>query len=642
MKRFVLGTLFLTFIFAPSLKAQKEQSTVAWINDQPISSEEFLYAFKKNRANNTPVTEDSLFNYLEQYLNFKLKVLEAEKIGLDTTQKFLSEFNTYTREIQKPYLQNPKQENDLIVEAYERLQWEIRAAHILVRIPKSNLPKDTLEAYNQIQSIRNQILQGADFGEMAKKNSQDGSASVGGDLGYFTGFSMVYPFESAAFQTEKGKVSEIVRSQFGYHLVKVLDRRRARGRVKTSHIFINASNKSDTRAKQLIQKAYDSLQNGGDWRAICATYSEDSRSRLSGGTLPFYGVGQFPEPLLDAAFELKEPSQYSKPIKSNFGWHILKLEEKEPIKSLSELKPDIINKIRRSGRNRLDKEGLIRKLKTENGFRLNKQQLDAIITNFTRAGINDVNSPDNTLFQIGDVHRTVNDFILFVKARANPKGIYSEQEAWQLYQEFENDQIVSYEESLIPQKYPDHQHLLNEYRSGLLLFEIMEEEVWNKALSDSLGLQNFFDKNRKKYWRNEVANVYEITSEDENILNEISSTDNISTSIESLRLELEKLLGKQRYELLKIAKNRYEQDDLPIFAQNSWKSTTLITDTHNLKIYWIEEIIPAGYQELSEIKGLVISDYQDFLEEEWVEKLRKNSKIKVNKKGIKALTNSID
>lgn len=633
----MLRILFLTIFIVPNiLSAYQSQIEVARINDEPIFSGEFLYAFNKNRTNETPVTQDTLLQYLDQFINFKLKVNAAHSLGIDTSAAFLNEFNTYSSQIKKPYLQNSNLNEELVEEAYNRLQYEINVSHILVRIPKSASPTDTLRIFNKIATIRKRAISGEDFTELARKNSEDDSAAAGGVLGYFTAFSMVYPFESAAYETEKGAISKIIRTQFGYHIIKVLDKRVARGRVKTAHIFITGSDKTPQGAKKIIQQAYDSLQNGGDWRTLCASFSEDANTKLKGGSLPFYGIGQFPEPLLNAGFKLDSVDQFSPPVKSRFGWHILKLEAKEPIKPLNEIRSDIVNNIKRSGRNQSDKGALIKKLKNENGFEQDTSLINNLINTLIQSDTITKRAQRSIIFKIGDTQVKDNDFIVYLLNQDQVEPARGNS-LWTLYQQFEYDELIKYEEALIPIKYPEHQYLINEYREGIMLFEIMESKVWNKAIEDSIGLAEFYKFHRENFPSNERAEVYIIEVDSIDIAAKISALAENVLNIEALNSVLAENLSVEEMALLKIAKRRFEQDELPIFAGNHWESGSIVADSTNSKLYWIDKIIPEGYYEFNEIKGLVISDYQDALDEDWIRALRKENKIKINKKAVSSL-----
>lgn len=633
--------ILLLFITANFVQAYQSEIEIASINDEPLFSGEFLYSFNKNRTYGTPVTEDTLTHYLQQFINFKLKVKEAQSFGIDTSANFLSEYNSYINQIKKPYLQNQSLDEELIKEAYYRLQSELNVAHILVRIPKSPSPSDTLSAFNKIATLRKRAISGEDFGALAKKNSEDGSASVSGELGYFTAFAMVYPFETAAYETEIGAISEIVKTQFGYHIIKVLDKREARGRLKTAHVFISESNKSPIRANELIQQAYDSLLNGGDWRAICATFSEDTNSNLKGGSLPFYGVGQFPEPLLNEGFKLDSVGQFSAPVKSKFGWHILKLEAKEPIKPLNEIRSTLANNVKRSGRNQSDKDVLIKKLKNENGFDQNADLVNNLINSLGLSDSISTRPIGTVIFNIGSDPIYDNDFINYLIKSSQEQSI-STNALWSLYKQFEYNELIKYEEALIPTKYPEHQYLINEYREGIMLFEIMENKVWNKAIEDSVGLIEYYENNRKNYPAKKRLEVYVIELESIDLKSKILALDVNSRTNTDVNSVLDENLSSQEMALLKIVKRRFEQDEIPILAKSSWKPRSFITDSTGSKIYWVDRIIPEGYFELNEIKGLVISDYQDALDQAWISRLRKNNKIKINKKAVSSLVVKLD
>lgn len=634
--------LLLILFIAPNLiQAFQGDIEVASINDEPIYSAEFLYAFNKNRNREIPITEDTLNHYLQQFINFKLKVKEAHSLGMDTSANFISEYNSYINQIKKPYLQNSDLDEELIKEAYNRLQYELNVAHILVRIPKSASPSDTLSAFNKITVLRNSAINDGDFAELARKNSEDGSASSGGVLGYFTAFAMVYPFESAAYQTPKGTVSEIVRTQFGYHIIKVLDKRAARGRVKTAHIFISESSKSSLKAKEIIRQAYDSLIHGGDWRTICATFSDDTNTKLTGGSLPFYGVGQFPEPLLNEAFQLDSVDQLSAPVKSKFGWHILKLEAKEPIKPLKEIRSDIANNVKRSGRNQSDKKALIKKLKNENGFVQETDFIKSFIDSLSQSDLIKTRPLSTMIFKIGSVQINDNDFINYLTKSGQTKSI-TNNALWSLYQQFEYNELINHEEALISTKYPEHQYLIDEYREGIMLFEIMENKVWNRAIEDSVGLNEFYEIHRKNYPANQRIEVHVIELDSVNMIPKILELTKNTRDIKMLNNVLDTNLSPEEKAMLKIVKRRFEQDEIPILTKSQWEPGSSVPDSLNSKIYWVDKIIPEGYYELDEIKGLVISDYQDALDETWIKKLRKRNKIKINKRAVSSLVVKLD
>lgn len=628
-----LVLLILGLYSAPVLAFQDNVS-VAKINGEPISKAEFLYAFQKNQTNKTPIVYDSLEKYLDQYIDFKLKVLAAKKLGIGSTPAFLEEYNGYISQIQKPYLQNPVSEESLILEVYDRLKYEVNASHILIRIDNESNPMDTLAAYDKTDSLRNEALNGADFALLARNNSQDGSAKNGGSLGWFTAMSMVYPFENGAYETPVGGISKIIRSQFGYHIIKVNDKRETKGRVKTSHIFLTKNGRSRESGNQLIKTIYDSIQNGGDWKELCKQYTDDSQTQLNGGSLPFSGSGQLPEEFLNVAYGLKNSGEIAPPLETSYGWHVIRLDAVEKRPSLEDLRLKISENIRRSGRNQLSPEVLVNKLKHENGFEQDLPLLQNTIAQIAAVGLPNLNLPklsEQSIFRIGEKEIPYSKFF---NSLGNANQI-TPASLWNRYKLFEREQIILHEDGLAPQKYPEYAFLLNEYREGLMLFEVMEKEVWNKAIEDSIGLKSFFNSNKENYTAPERASVWVIESANSENLDKVLSTFKWAKN-SSFESEMKAQLEPQVFSALKIAKRTYQREDLPNFAKN-WKEYTLFSQPSEKRVYAIEVIIPKGLYRLEEVKGQVMADYQNWLELEWLKALRKTNKIEIDTNVLKQI-----
>jgi peptidyl-prolyl cis-trans isomerase SurA len=631
--RFLL-ILICTSFYAFQASGFQKNDAVATINGNPITKGELIYAFKKNRPKNEKIQVDSLEKYLAQYINFKLKVLEAEKLGIDTTNTFKEEYEGYISQVQKPYMQNPVSELDLIQEAYDRMKYEINASHILIRINNANSPADTLQAYQKIDSVRNLALNEKAFEELAKKYSSDGSSKNGGSLGWFSSMAMVYPFESGAYNTPVGGISKIVRSQFGYHIIKVNDKREARGKVKTSHIFLTKNGRTVESGRQLIQNVYDSIQNGGDWKQLCIKYSEDTQTKQNGGALPFAGNGELPDEFLNGAHSIATAGTIGEPLETSYGWHIIRLDAKQGLPSFESLKDELSEKIRRSGRNQLDSEALIRKLKTENGFEQDFKILETTIEKAANVGLANLDLSvigSKVIFKIGKKAATYSEYFSSL-GNANQLDATA---LWSRYKVFERDEILKYEDSQATSKYPEFGYLMNEYKEGLMLFEIMEKEIWNEASEDSLGLSKFFEANIKNFPAPERGDFIVIETSNEALFNKIldSIQVNWDTDIEN---QIKSRLDPKELSALKIAKRTFERHELPNFDPN-WKEKEVQGDPSNLKIYSLQQIIEAGYYRLEEVKGLVISDYQDHLEQQWVKQLRSKNKIKIDHKILKQI-----
>jgi len=376
LTRFILPLLLLSSHVFCQADADKILMT---IHDRQISLDEFERIYKKNNSS-TALEQQTVEEYLDLFINFKLKVIEAEELGMDTTQRFIKEFNGYKQQLAKPYLSDTEEVDALVQEAFERAQKEINASHILIRSNAEAPPEDTLRAFNKAIEIRDRILAGEDFGTVAKATSDDPSAKTNaGVLGWFTVFRMVYPFENGAYQTEKGKLSWPVRTRFGYHLIKVNDIRPARGNVRVSHIMImtpeGMNDEQRTDAKKRIHMLYDSIQSGMDLAEIARNYSEDRGSAARDGELPWFGTGRMVAPFEDASFALANIGDISEPIQTSFGWHIIKLLEQKNFDDFETVQADLRANVTKSDRNAYSKKALVERIKRNNNFTENRENL---------------------------------------------------------------------------------------------------------------------------------------------------------------------------------------------------------------------------------------------------------------------------
>lgn len=308
------------------------------VDRQDIYASEFLYLYRKNnQGKDEQAKEEKIREYLDLVIAFKLKVAEAHHRGIDTTQAFIKEFTTYRDELKKPFVASADELGRLVKEAYDRLQEEVQAAHVLINLSPDALPADTLAAWQKIQSIRQRVVSGEDFGKLAKEFSEDPTAaSNGGMLGYFTAMAMVYPFEDAAFKTKVGEVSQPIRTRFGYHIIKVYDRRPASGEVEVAHILLGGT---DDKTKNKAFEIYDQIKGGRKWEDLCKEYSIDTNTKERGGKLPPFGIGALPGvPEFEAmAFSLQNPGDISDPFQSRLGWHLIRLERKIPVPTFAEV-----------------------------------------------------------------------------------------------------------------------------------------------------------------------------------------------------------------------------------------------------------------------------------------------------------------
>ncbi len=504
----------------------------------PVPAREFAYVYRKNNGSAPEYgTRASVQEYLDLYTNFRLKVLDAEKRGLDTTQAFKRELDGYRQQLAQPYLTEKSVTEQLVREAYERLQQEISASHILVRVNPDAAPADTLQAYQTISQYRTQVLGGEDFGKLAGTVSQDPSAKEnGGKLGYFTAMQMVYPFESAAYKTPVGQVSQPVRTRYGYHLIKVNDRRPAQGEIKVAHLMVRlnagAPKADSATARKKIDELYSRLRKGESWDKLVAQFSEDTGSAANGGELPPFGTGRMIPAFEEAAFRLQKPGEIAAPVQTPYGFHVIKLLEKQPVAKFEELEPMLKGKVAKDSRAELNRAAFLKRVRAENqfleipaakSFAFAKADTALVNGRFKYApgalppagttpakGKKAATGSDNMpLFTIKGQPYLVKDFLAYAQQNQRPRP--TAQPAFvmqQLYDQFVDQSLTEFEKNNLDTKYEDYRMLVKEYRDGILLFQLMDEKVWSKAIEDTVGLKKFFQANQAKYqWDQRVQGL---------------------------------------------------------------------------------------------------------------------------------------
>ncbi len=615
------------------------------IADEKVTLAEFERIYKKNNNENS-LNRQTPEEYLELFIKFKLKVKEAESLGMDTTAKFINELEGYRKQLAKPYLADEASVEEMMKEAYERSKEDIRASHILVRLPANPSPADTLAAYEKISRIRDRIVKGEDFATVARATSDDASVSRnGGNLGYFTVFSMVYPFESVAYNTPAGEVSMPFRSNFGYHILMVNDRRPARGQVKVAHIFVRTPEQmSEDQKKEAYAKAqmiYDSLQLGTDFAYMARTYSEDPGSARNGGEIPWFGTGRMIPEFEDACFAIGNKGEYSKPFRSSYGWHIVKLLDKKGIGTYEEMKPDLKEKADRGDRKKYRNDKYVNKLKSEYGFTEFRGALDPVYASadstllrgtWDGGGLEDDQTP---LLKIGDRTVTAGEFVEYTvskQARGKSRNVVSYVD--QLYDEFTNDVVIGYEESKLAEKYPEFRYIYEEYHDGILLFDIMDQMVWSRAVSDTLGLTAFHESHRDDYMWRERNDAIVVTCGE-------------GADMEGVRKAYKKILkGKLDEAALNslycasdtvacIALKKMvveEGENEMVDAMHGVPGLgPVVTGKDSDSFVILRGVIPPEPKKLKEARGQITSDYQNYLEEVWVKELRQKYPVEVDR-----------
>jgi len=637
--------LFLFGFLTQFTFAQKDP-VVMTINNKPVTKSEFLQIYTKNNPNPS-FDKDSLDRYMELFQVFKLKVAEAEALGYDTLPRLQKELDGYKKQLALPYLIDSVQNQSMVQEAYNRTATEVRCSHILVKLDPNASPKDTLAAYNRLLGLKARIEKGEDFASVAKSKLGSEDPSVvnnGGDLGYFTAFQMVYPFEEKAYNTPVGTVSEPFRTRFGYHILKVTDKRPARGTIKVAHLMISTGREATTETRQNAEKKineiYDSLMAGSSWEKMVTAYSEDANSVKKGGELPTFGSGTSQRMVLefeDAAFALKKAGEFSKPVKTQYGYHIIKLIEWTPVKSFENMRRELQAKVNKDERSKITQDSFVQKLKTQYNYAYKgskalvsmESQIDS--TFFVGKWKASSVKSNKTLFVLDGKKYKQQDFAAYmeknfrsVRKDAAPVVIK------QLYQQWEKNQVLAYEEALLPAKYPAYKALVQEYHDGIILYEIMQDQVWNKAVKDTAGLRAFFMENRSKYaWTNRIdATVYEC--KDEFIAVQVYGMLVQSDTVNS-KAVLD-VINKDSELNLKVRMNKFEVAQTPYLQNRNF--TPGLNPVYSMDGKWyvvkVAALLPPAPKEYTEAKGLATSDYQAFLEKKWLEALRLKHKIVIN------------
>ena len=648
---------FFTFIFLLSqtfLTAQNKE-VLFTIDNQPYYTDEFIRIYNKNLDLVKDDSQKDLDNYLELFLGYKLKVEKAIKLGLQNSSTYQNELKSYRSQLSKNYINDSKVTLELVQEAYDRLRKEIRASHILVLVDEGASPEDTLKAYNKIKDIKNRLNAGEDFVQVAQQFSEDPSAKENsGDLGYFSAFRMVYPFENAAFKTPVGEVSQAFRTRFGYHLVKVVDKRENRGEVTVAHIMIVKPAEEEAtlenKAKQTIEDIYQKLQQGEDFESLASQFSEDKSTAAKGGVLQRFGSGQLSsEEFENVAFSLLNKNDISTPFQTQFGWHIIKLIDKHPLQSFEELKNELEDKVRKDDRSMLITNSLTKKLRAKYSQTKDKKVLASVkkvVSEefYTQTWELPTNLKDfETTLLIINKSKQIDAiaFLNFIQKqqKTNLKTKPVSKLVDELFEKFIDNQLSTYYNDNLEIEFPEFKYIMDEYRDGLLLFDLMEKEIWTKAKTDTVGLTNYFNQNIKNYQWKKRYNVNILSSTDKQSIEKAKKFLENGKTIDYIKEKLN--IANKINIMVKSGLFEEDYDILPLYSNLSTGVTDKVLKDQYYYIVQVVEVKEAEDKKLSECTGKVVNDYQQYLENNWVNELKKEFNIKVNSNIFNALKNQL-
>nr|WP_294858974.1 peptidylprolyl isomerase [uncultured Fluviicola sp.] len=627
-------------------------NVVMEIDGKKVTKSEFLQIYLKNN-NNPKYDKQSLDEYMELFKKFKLKVAEAEALGYDTIPKLKKELAGYRKQLSQPYLIDSSKNSALVAQAYERMKNEVHAAHILVKVAENASPEDTLAAYNRILAIKKRIENGEDFATVARgKNGSDDPSAVrnGGDLGYFTAFQMVYQFEEAAYKTPVGKISNPVRTKFGYHILKVMDIRPARGTMKAAHIMVatgkDAGADEIESARKKVDEIYAKLQAGESFEQLASEFSDDAQTAEKGGELPLFGTGtttrMVPE-FEEAAFSLTANGEISKPVQTAFGFHIIKRLDLTPLRSFDELKKEIQGKVNKDERSVVTQNSFIENLKKTYAFKdsyskTNKWFVQSIDTNYFKGTWNaDALKTNTAMFTLDKKAYTQKEFASYLQKNYRSfRNMDSKSLVEKQYKAWQNSEILAYEESKLDSKYPDFKALMQEYHDGILLYEIMSDKVWNKAIKDTSGLKTFFEGHNSNYTWGKRYNAYVYECLNDDISKKVATmlkSDTISSRT------IINAINKDSELNLRVRTGKFEVETTPYLKGRDLKKGVNPAYVYEGKYYIlkIDEILEPTTKTMSEAKGAATSDYQNYLEKEWLAEIAKKHPIVIHEQVLYSL-----
>jgi peptidyl-prolyl cis-trans isomerase SurA len=632
----VILTIVVLFSSGLVFSQKTDDRVLLNIAGDEVTAGDFMYVFNKNNLNHEDQGAEAIKEYLDLYINFRLKVKQAEELGMDTLESFRKELEGYRKQLAQPYFVDNAVSDQLLKEAYERKKIDLRVSHILFRVEKNGLPEDTLAAYKKAMAAYQRVTAGAeDFGKVAAEVSEDPSArdteasqyrparkGNQGDLGYFTVFDMVYAFETGAYNTPLGSVSLPVRTDFGYHIIKVTDRQPALGQAQVAHIFVslppNANAQDSLLKKDKIAAAYQKILNGVPFEEVVKEYSEDKQSAPNGGKLPWFGSNRMVPEFVNATRNLKDTGSVSAPFTTPFGYHIIKLLAIRPIGTFEEEEPAIKSRLEKDVRNKLSEESVINRIKKENGFKEFPKAKDAVMATLDTtlshgewkatkaAGL------EKTVFSLGEEKYTQQDLALYLEKKQTKKTTDIPAFFNESYKSFVDEKCIAYEDKRLEEKYPDFRMLVQEYHDGILLFDLTDKNVWSKAVKDTAGLAGFYAANPGKYMWDKRFNASIVT-----ILKpaDVNSEEvrKMFTSGKTPEEVLDAFNTDTTLNIL-VETGKYSAGDSPVIDKVKWKTglSPMVDSPSGPSFVFGYALLEPEPKALQEAKGLVTADYQSY------------------------------
>ncbi|WP_339710547.1 peptidylprolyl isomerase [Cyclobacterium amurskyense] len=644
----MLGILFAsaTPVPDPIKEANPPLDYLLKIDGETSDREEFLYILNKNRQKDAaPISRTEFEENFELFVDYKLKVKYAMDLGMHKTKAFSDEFSAFKDQLKKPYLlENSLTEGELR-KAYSRMQEIVKASHILFQFPQNASKEDSIAVFKMAEKIKAEAEAGEDFHQLAVQHSDDPSASSNkGSLGYFTALQMVLPFEEAAYNLKVGEISSPIISDFGYHIIKLEDRRPNPGQLHVSHLLIrSAGAEEDQMAFNKINQIHQNLiENPSQWLELVKTYSEDPGSKANKGMIPWFGVGSIVPEFEHAAFSLSKKGDFSAPVKTEYGYHIIRLEGAKPVPPFNEVLPTIKSNILRDSRSNLIKDQVLAMQKAKFNVTENSQLINSLKNAFSSSSGRPVaqlyikleglsNKGDKLIVRSEWKDATIQDFIAYLKKEGPSVNTLLNASFDEVYGDYLENLLATWEEEHLYQNNKDYRQLVNEYKNGMLLFELMNNEVWQKALEDSTGQRNYFQNNTDNYmWSKRVKALIVKAIKSQNI-SKVESWLSTKTLTDSLSTELKNRFLEKNTLLFTVEQKTFEVDNNELLSELDLNQTFhKLHQNEETVLIVLGETLPARQKKYEETRGRLIQDYQQYLETKLITELKQKYTIQVN------------
>ncbi len=634
MRKLIWVITSVALLAAIALQA-KTDPVLMKVGDSDIKLSEFLYLFNKNKSQQQEPL--STRQYLNLFTDYKLKVLAAHDAGLDTAAKFLTDIRNYTYELTQPYMVDTVAADSMRRLTYQRMQVNPDISLITI-----NSRANARENMRVLDSIRALVQNGEDFNQLAERFSDDPYAKKNnGHLGYITEGVLPFLMDNAAFTTPAGQVSEPFTTQYGSHIIMVHGTRPDIGQVKVRHIlksFRNSDSSDSLRIRFLIDSIYTALQNGADFLQTAARFTDDPSGKKNGGDLPWFGAGRMVPEFEKTAFATPV-GELSEPFRTPYGYHIILKEGERHVGSFEDEKKEIDNINKNPERAEIARNSFINKMREKIGVTINPKAQELAETAVARHGktppvlaeLEKINTPAATVGNVQIPVRSVAATIPSFSLAANIPMLFSTN-----LNNLINKELQSQITTLLRKEHSDLDNLVNEYHDGILLYEISNDEVWNKPQTDPEGLRHYFQENRAKYtWDQPRFKGFLIMAQNDSTARLAADyiNSNPQFSSDSLSVTLRKKFGnKVRLERVLAPQGSNKIVDYVAFGGErpaplgSWSS-----------FLPVRHKIIAQPEEANDVKGAVSVDWQKALEEQWIQKLRRTYKVKVNEKVLESI-----